>query len=73
MQQFIVPRMLTRSKRNSKKRSAILTLKTQANAIFENSIAKTLQFPVLKSAMAFNAALAAALREHYSDKGIDVM
>ena len=75
IQQLIVPKMLLRhtSGGQKKKRSGILTLKTQANAIFERHMVKTLAFPILKSAMAFNSSLTAAMHEKYSGEGIDVM
>lgn len=72
IQQLIVPKMLVRHTRK-KKRSGILTLKTQANAIFESIVVKKAAFPILKSTMAFNSALTAAMHEQYSDQGIDVM
>ena len=64
--------MLSRHKQK-KLHSAILTLKTHANALFEHKMAQTLQFPILRSAMAFNSTLTAAMHEQYSGRGIDVM
>ena len=65
--------MLTRHERRQEVRSAILTLKTHANALFEQQMGQTFKFPILRSAMAFNAGLSRALHDSYTNKGIDVM
>ena len=47
-------------------------MKTHANATFEERFGKNFYCPVLRSAMAFNAALTQAMHDHYSNQ-IDIM
>ena len=68
--------MLARHTNSDKKvRSAILTLKTHANALFEQGLDEKFKFPILRSTMAFNSALSKSLHDAYSSgrQGIDVM
>ena len=66
--------MLGRHKESNKKiRSAILTLKTYANVLFEQNMGQNFQFPILRSSMAFNSTLTDALHSQYQSQGIDVM
>ena len=64
--------MLERRTLQQEIRSAILTVKTHANASFEERFGKSFYFPVLRSTMAFNAALTQAMHDHYSSE-IDIM
>lgn len=73
IQQLIIPRMLTRHEQRRQIRSAILTLKTHANALFEQQVGQNLRFPILRCAMAFNENLGRALHQEYSNRGIDIM
>ena len=73
IQQLIVPKMLIRHERRKEIRSAILTLRTHANALYEQEIVQTLKFPILRCAMAFNASLSKAMHDQYKNQGVDVM
>ena len=65
--------MLTRHEKRKEIRSAILTLKTHANALFEQQLAQTFKFPILRCAMEFNANLSRSMHEQYQSQGVDVM
>ena len=72
IQQCIVPGMLSRRQQQSQARSAILTLRTHANAVFEERLGRNWSCPVLRSTMAFNSALTQAMYEQFS-ADIDIM
>ena len=50
-----------------------MTLRTHANAVFECRLGQAMDYPILRSALAFNASLSAALRDQYRSSGVDVM
>ena len=64
--------MLERKKTQPNIRSAIVTVRTNANELFEKRLGSAFYCPVLRSALAFNSALTEAMREHYS-ADIDIM
>lgn len=72
IQQRVVPKMLERKAAQPKVRSAIVTVRSHANSLYEQRLGSTFYCPVLRSAMAFNSALTEAMREHYS-ADIDIM
>ena len=79
----VVPKMLEREKKQAKttekgkkrSRSAILTLKSKSEFLFEKTSSRKniLQFPILQSAMAFSTSLSESLGKAYQDQGIDFM
>lgn len=64
--------MLQRKAAQPEIRSAIVTIRSHANALFEQRLGQTFYCPVLRSAMAFNTALTQAMNEQYS-ADIDIM